>query len=172
MFFDNSKGESIVMVKGKFLNDDIPAYIAKIEGKLGYICVTFEKESQAKQFIKDNMEAGTISDVYKSFIAVSREGYVTDILIEDNNISFTPEYFLIGFAVGTSKYVNVPLGIEMTSSYFKINGKGKMRATRVMKQITKWFYTMYEENLDVYILDFWKLVQVMFMPFYRKAIEK
>ena len=60
----------------------------------------------------------------------------------------------------------------MTSSYFKINGKGKMRATRVMKQITKWFYTMYEENLDVYILDFWNLVQVMFMPFYRKAIEK
>ena len=47
-----------------------------------------------------------------------------------------------------------------------------MRATRVMKQITKWFYTMYEENLDVYILDFWNLVQVMFMPFYRKAIEK
>ena len=37
MFFDNSKGESIVMVKGKFLNDDIPAYIAKIEGKLGYM---------------------------------------------------------------------------------------------------------------------------------------
>lgn len=172
MFFDNSKGESVIMVKGKFLNDDIPAYIAKIEGKSGYVCVTFEKESQAKQFIKDNLDAVTVSDFYKSFIAVSREVYVTDILIEDNNASFTPEYFLIGFAVGTSKYVNVPLGIEMTSSYFKINGKGKMRATRVMKQITKWFYTMYEENLDVYIHDFWKLVQIMFMPFYRKAIEK
>ena len=41
-----------------------------------------------------------------------------------------------------------------------------------MKQINKWFHTTYEEGLDVSILDFWKLVQVMFIPFYKKAVEK
>lgn len=173
MFFDNSNGESIVKVKSRFLNIYTPSYKAKIEGKSGYISVTFQKKSQATQFIKDNLDAVTVSDIYKSFIDIASKGYFTDILIEDNNASFTPEYFLIAFAVGGfPKYVNVPLGIEMTCSQFKINGKGKMRATRVMKQIRKWFHTTYEEGLDVSILDFWKLVQIMFMPFYRKAVEK
>lgn len=172
MFFDNSKGESVVLVKDKFVDNDSSAYMSKIEGQSGHICITFEKKSQAEEFIKNNLDAVTVSDIYKSFIAVARKGFVTDIVIEDDNVSFTPEYFLIAFAVGTSKYVNVPLGIEMSGSHFKINGKGKMRATRVMKQIKKWFYTMYEEDMDVYILDFWKLVHIMFMPFYKKAVEK
>ena len=173
MFFDNSNGESIVKVKSKFLNIYTPSYEAKIEGKSGHICVTFQKKSQATQFIKDNLDAVTVFDIYKSFIDIASKGYITDILFEDNNASFTPEYFLFAFAVkGFPEYVNFPLGIEMTCSNFKINGKGKMRATRVMKQINKWFHTTYEEDLDVSILDFWKLVQLMFMPFYRKAIEK